>query len=97
MFSGNGDSSDTVATISATRIFITQLCADMKKAHAVMVMSLKRLVADALNVLELTLHAAHGITLNVIDFLSGIFQLFKSDNLILGIIKTEVSVDIHGY
>lgn len=34
MFSGNGDSGDTVATISATRIFVTQLCADMKKAHA---------------------------------------------------------------
>ena len=32
MFSGNGDSGDTVATISATRIFITQLCADMNKS-----------------------------------------------------------------
>ena len=67
------------------------------KAHAVMVMSLKRLVADALDVLELTLHAAHGITLNVIDFLSGVLQLFKSDNLILGIIKSQMSVDIHRY
>ncbi len=34
------DSGDTVATISATRIFIIQLCAGMKKAHEVMVMSL---------------------------------------------------------
>ena len=62
-----------------------------------MVMSLIGLVADALDVLELTLHAAYGVTLNVIDFLSGVLQLFKSDNLILGIIKTEVSVDVHGY
>ncbi len=46
MFSGNGDSGDTVATIFATRIFIAQLCADMKKAHAVMVMSLKGLVVE---------------------------------------------------
>lgn len=36
-----GDSGDTVATISATRIFIIQLCAGMKKAHDVIrVMSL---------------------------------------------------------
>ena len=97
MFSTYRDSCDTVATISATRIFIIQLCAGMKKAHAVMVMSLSRLVADALDVLELTLHAAHGVTFNAIDFLSGVLQLFKSDNLILGIIKTEVSVDVHGY
>ena len=41
MFSGNGDSGDTVATISATRIFVTQLCTGMKKAHDVIrVMSL---------------------------------------------------------
>ena len=94
---GYEDSGDTVATISATRIFIIQLCAGMKKAHDVMVMSLKRLVADALDVLELTLHAAHGITFNAIDFLSGVFQLFKSDNLILCIIKSQMSIDIHGY
>lgn len=43
MFSGHGDSGDTVATISATRIFITQF-SGMKKAHAVMVMSLIGLV-----------------------------------------------------
>ena len=46
MFSDHRDSGDTVATISATRIFVTQLCADMKKAHAVMVMSLKGLVVE---------------------------------------------------
>ena len=43
---GYEDSGDTVATISATRIFIIQLCAGMKKAHAVMVMSLKGLVVE---------------------------------------------------
>ena len=66
----------------------------MKKAHAKMVMSLSRLVADCL---ELTLHTAYGITLNAIDFLSGVIQLFKSDNLILGIIKPHMSVDVHSY
>ena len=62
-----------------------------------MVMSLKGLRADALNVLELTFHTAYGITLNVIDFLSGVFQLFKSDNLILSIIKTQMSINVHCY
>jgi hypothetical protein len=38
---GYGDSCDSVATISATRIFIIQLCAGMKKANDVIrVMSL---------------------------------------------------------
>ena len=45
---GYEDSGDTVATISATRIFIIQLYAGMKKAHAKMVMSLIGLLLECL-------------------------------------------------